>query len=130
MRTPRAQAVAAAEKAHGKLERRSVPIMSAEEAIQAAEEEGLILVRTNNSSGFYGVYLRRNIKEAKRYSSHVSKDGRQLHLGHFVCAEQAALVSARFYGAEHLRTIQERTLARSAKPLTSEAALAEVQSKL
>ena len=75
--------------------------MTAAEAIAAAEQEGLTLLRARNDSGFLGVY---------RGSSHMPWsnarpfqatlwdrwiDGRMHYLGCFATAEQAALVVAR-----------------------------------
>ena len=74
--------------------------MTAAEAIAAAEQEGLTLLRARNDSGFLGVY---------RGSSHMPWsnarpfqatlwdrwiDGRMHYLGCFATAEQAALVVA------------------------------------
>ena len=76
--------------------------MTAEEAMAEAEAEGLELVRSsrsNNTSGFVGVYNRKP-GQRKPYHASLRRDGGLHNLGYFATAEEAALAVARFLGAE------------------------------
>jgi len=81
-RTPEAQAQVANPKA--------APL-TAEEAVAQAAAEGLELERSNSAAGYTGVYV-----HGSRYRAKVSGAGKEVHLGAFATAEQAALAVARF----------------------------------
>ena len=66
------------------------PPITAEEA---AEAEGLTLVKADNFSGFKGVYFHNG--RAKPYQVQVGRGGKTVHLGRFATAEAAALCYAR-----------------------------------
>ena len=59
-----------------------------------AQAEGLTLRVAENKTGYFGVYLNQTSK-SKPYVSHVRRDGKHVHLGSFVTAEEAALCIAR-----------------------------------
>jgi len=84
-RTPEAQAQVANPKAP-----RAVPL-TAEEAVVQAAAEGLTLEPSNSAAGYTGVY-----QEGSRYRARVWRAGKEVHLGSFATAEQAALAVARF----------------------------------
>ena len=96
---------AAAECANRKQEAKLVPQLTSEEAIQAAEAEGLLLVRSNCSSGYRAVQYRphngrcgKSYAEANPYKVNVNVNGTQKVLGTFKTAEQAALCYSRHIG--------------------------------
>ena len=66
------------------------PSMTAEEALAAAEREGLTLVKTGKKGRFKGVS-----PDRRKYSARVWRNGTYVRLGSFATAEQAALVYAR-----------------------------------
>jgi predicted secreted protein len=70
----------------------AVPLTS-EQARQQARVEGLTLVVAENTTGYFGVYLRRSLP--KPYRAKVHRDGKTVHLGNFATAEEAALCIAR-----------------------------------
>ena len=59
-----------------------------------AEAEGLTLLKSDNKAGYYGVHLTKP-GCPKPYQARVTRGGKQVHLGHFVTAEEAALHVAR-----------------------------------
>ena len=70
------------------------PPLTAEEAVQQAEAEGLTLLRSESSStGYKGVSF--NSGMAKPYRAEVRRGGKLVSLGSFVTAEEAALCHAR-----------------------------------
>jgi len=71
------------------------PPMTAEEALQQAEAEGLTLLRSDSSStGFKGVSF--DGKNSSRfYQSRVARDGKTVSLGYYATPEEAALSYAR-----------------------------------
>ena len=76
----------------------SVP-QTAEEAIEAARAEALVLVRAANATGYRGV--KKNASgHTKPYEARVRRDGKNEHLGTFACAEAAALAYARRLGPQ------------------------------
>eukprot|EP00964_Phaeocystis_antarctica_P049778 scaffold28833_cov54-Phaeocystis_antarctica.AAC.2 len=85
-RTPEGQA--AAEKAAA-----AVPLTS-EEARQQAQAEGLTLRVAGNKAGYFGVCLNKSSK-SKPFTAQVRRGGKQVHLGRFTTAEEAALCVAR-----------------------------------
>jgi len=88
-RTPEAQAAVAEAAA-------APPPLTAEEAVQQAEAEGLTLLQSEaNSSGYKGVSFKGSRKLAKPYHVQVRRGSNMLHIGCFATAEEAALVVAR-----------------------------------
>jgi len=71
--------------------------MTAEEALQQAEAEGLTLLRSESSStGYMGVsFTSGNQAKSRPYEAKVARGGRRVYLGLFVTAEEAALSIAR-----------------------------------
>ena len=71
----------------------SPPPMTAEEALQQVEAEGLTLLRAEGrSTGYKGVTVCANNRP---YQAGVRRNGKQAYLGCFATAEEAALVVAR-----------------------------------
>jgi len=86
-RTPEGQAAAAAPL--------KPPPLTAEEAVQQAEAEGLTLLRSERSnSGYSGVHLG-NSGKSSPYQARVWRGGKDAHLGYYTTAEEAALHMAR-----------------------------------
>eukprot|EP00964_Phaeocystis_antarctica_P085288 scaffold53852_cov74-Phaeocystis_antarctica.AAC.1 len=108
-RTPEAQAAAALP-----------PPMTAEEALAQAEAEGLTLIRSDGQSGFCNVAVdSRNM--AKPYEARVWRGGKQVHLGYFATAEEAAL--------HHARTPEAQAAALEAKAKALAKAEAQTQAQ-
>jgi len=76
--------------------------MTYEEAEKVAAEEGLVLVRHNNATGFKGVTLS-HCSLRSPYQAHSRYKGRKVHLGVFGTAWEAALCYARHVGPEQAR---------------------------
>ena len=70
-----------------------VPLTS-EEARQQAQAERLTLVVAENKAGYFGVNLN-NPGKPKPYQAKVKRGGKDVHLGSFVTAKEAALCVAR-----------------------------------
>ena len=71
------------------------PPLTSEEARQQARAEGLtLLVANNNKTGYFGVTLI-NPGHRKPYGAQVKRGGKQVNLGSFATAEEAALCFAR-----------------------------------
>ena len=86
-RTPEAQAAAAAPP--------EPPPMTAEEALQQAEAEGLTLLRSNSSStGYKGVRFDISHTRSRPYEARVRRGGKLVTFGYFATAEEAALCVA------------------------------------
>jgi hypothetical protein len=68
--------------------------LSPEEARQQAQAEKLTLVVAENATGYFGVRLARPGKP-KPYQAQVRRNGKEMHLGSFATAEEAALCVAR-----------------------------------
>merc|ERR1740136_440038 len=66
----------------------------AEAAEARAEAEGLTLQRSENQTGFVGVYVNTSNK-VKPFEARVGRDGKRVYLGHFATAEEVALEVAR-----------------------------------
>ena len=60
----------------------------------AQQAEGLTLRKADNKTGYFGVYLN-NPGHLKPYQARVWRGGKDLHLGNFATAEEAALCIAR-----------------------------------
>ena len=68
------------------------PPMTAEEALRQAETEGLTLLPSDNGTGFRCVHFRSG--EIRPYEAYVWRGGKQVTLGRFATAEEAALCYA------------------------------------
>jgi hypothetical protein len=68
--------------------------LTSEEARQQAQAEGLTLLVADNTTGYFGVCLN-NPGKPKPYAAQVRRGGKQVRLGYFVTAEEAALCIAR-----------------------------------
>eukprot|EP00964_Phaeocystis_antarctica_P063312 scaffold37992_cov60-Phaeocystis_antarctica.AAC.1 len=115
-RTPEAQAAVALP-----------PSISAEEAVAQAEAEGLTLTRSDNQSGFRNVAVHTG-NVPKPYQASVRRDGKNVHLGSFATAEEAALHVARTPEAR-ARKIEEADRAALPPPMTPAEALAEAEAE-
>ena len=85
-RTPEGRAAAAEREAA------AAPLTS-EEARQQAQAEKLTLLGAENKAGYFGVQLKPGL--SKPYQVRVNRGGKQVHLGYFATAEEAALSVAR-----------------------------------
>ena len=65
------------------------------EAVRQAGREGFTLATSGNSSGYKGVWYSPKRRRTKKYELKVRVGGKQLHLGAFATAEEAALARAR-----------------------------------
>ena len=88
--SPEGQAAAAAEAAAAA----AAPPLTSEEARQQAQAEGLMLRVAKSKTGYFGVYIDRPL-QAKPYQARVMRGGKQVYLGCFATAEEAALCVAR-----------------------------------
>ena len=70
------------------------PPSSSEDVLQQAHAEGLTLRVTDNKTGYFGVCLA-NPGYPKPYHARVKRGGKQVSLGSFATAEEAALCVAR-----------------------------------
>jgi hypothetical protein len=66
---------------------------AAARARRDAASEGLTLVRSDNATGFKGVYHGK-ARKSKPFHAMVWRDGKLEHLGNFATAEKAALAYA------------------------------------
>ena len=107
-RSPEGQAAA---------ERAAAAPLTSEEARQQAEAEGLTLLKADNKAGYFGVHISKP-GTSKPYKAEVWRDGKQVYLGYFATAEEAALCVAR--SPEGRAAAAKRAAA--APPLTSEEA--------
>ena len=99
--------------------------MSSEQAalVQQAEAENLTLLMADNKTGYFGVAHQPS--HPKPYQARVSRGGKQVHVGMFFTAEEAALCVAR--SPEGQAVAAERAAA--AVPLTSEEARQQAQAE-
>ena len=68
-------------------------VMTAQDACQMAQEEGLTLVRASVASGFKGVKYYASGRQARPYQALLcTGGGRKTDLGYYATAEEAALV--------------------------------------
>ena len=72
----------------------AAPPLTSEEARQQAQAERLTLLKADNSTGYFGVCLT-NPGKPKPYQAQVWRGGKDVHLGYFATAEEAALCIAR-----------------------------------
>ena len=68
--------------------------LTSEEARQQAQAEGMTLRVADNTTGYFGVCLN-NPGKPKPYAAQVRRGGKQVRLGYFATAEEAALCIAR-----------------------------------
>ena len=94
----------------------AAPPLTSDEARQQAEAEGLTLIVADNKVGYFGV-CRVNPSKPKPYQARVRRGSKDVHLGSFATAEEAALCIAR---SPEGRDAAKRAAA--APPLTSEEA--------
>ena len=88
-----------------------------------AEAEGLTLLAADNSTGYFGVGHKPG--KSKPYLARVRRGGKQVSLGHFATAEEAALCFAR--SPEGQAAAKK---AAAAPPLTSEEAQQQAEAPL
>jgi len=72
----------------------AAPPLTSEEAEQQAEAEGLTLLKAGNKAGYFGVHHNKP-GTYKPYQARVRGGGKEVHLGSFATAEEAALCVAR-----------------------------------
>ncbi|EOD06959.1 hypothetical protein EMIHUDRAFT_106636 [Emiliania huxleyi CCMP1516] len=65
------------------------------EAVRQAGREGLTLATSSSSTGYKGIYYDPKGNGSKKYKLQVRIDGKQVSLGYFATAEEAALFYAR-----------------------------------
>ena len=95
------------------------PSGAAEAAVRQAEAEGLTLQPSNNNSGYRGVRKNSDGRKPKPFQAMVWRVGKQVYLGSFATAEEAALAYARTLEA------QAQVANPKAAPLTAEEAVAQ-----
>jgi len=99
--------------------------LTSEEARQQAEAEGLTLLKADNKAGYFRVHL--DQRKTKPYQARVMRGGKDVCLGSFTTAEEAALCIAR--SPEGLAAAQKAAAA--PPPLTSEEAdVVEVEAEV
>ena len=100
--------------------------MLSEAARQQAQAEGLTLLVANSKTGYFGVY--RHPGRPKPYEAQVKRGGKQMSLGTFATAEEAALCLART--PEGQAAAEKAAVAPPpTPPLTSEAARQQAQAE-
>ena len=70
-------------------------MISSEEARQQARAKGLTLRVAENKTGYFGVHLLAKPGQPNVYQARVSRGGKDVSLGCFATAEEAALSIAR-----------------------------------
>eukprot|EP00964_Phaeocystis_antarctica_P047251 scaffold27329_cov63-Phaeocystis_antarctica.AAC.1 len=98
--------------------------MSAQQSRQQAQAVGLTLLVADNKTGYFGVRLCKP-GQPKPYQAQLKRGGKQVSLGCFATAEEAALCVAR---TPEGREAAERAAA-AAPPLTSEEARQQAQAE-
>jgi hypothetical protein len=79
--------------------RRAEALLTPEEAIAAAEQEGLTLVPGPGATGFKAVIRWNNSKTPQTaYKIQLTENGMNVNFGYFMCAEAASLAYARYLG--------------------------------
>jgi hypothetical protein len=97
-------------------------VLTSEEARQQAQAEKLTLLVADNKAGYFGVTLNKPGKAKPYYQARVWRGGKDVSLGHFATAEEAALCVA--------RTPEGRAVAaKRAAVLTSEEAWQQAQAE-
>ena len=88
--------------------------MPADDALAAAEREGLTLVRsTTNKTGFKNLQYYKGRNKGRPYQLKLSLDGRTSHIGSYATPEEAALTYARLIGPEARRRLQTSVVLRA-----------------
>eukprot|EP00964_Phaeocystis_antarctica_P045917 scaffold26470_cov60-Phaeocystis_antarctica.AAC.2 len=77
----------------------AAPLLTSEEARQQAQAEGLTLRVADNKTGYLGVKLNQTSK-SKPFVAQVRRGGKQVHLGSFATAQEAALCVARLHKSD------------------------------
>ena len=98
------------------------PPLTSEQALQQAQAEGLTLIKADTKSGYANVSITSGMR-VRPYHAQVRRGGKDLHLGSFTTAEEAALCVAR---SPEGKAAAERRAAKAALPrpqLTREQAL-------
>eukprot|EP00964_Phaeocystis_antarctica_P016493 scaffold9110_cov52-Phaeocystis_antarctica.AAC.4 len=121
-RSPEAQVGAKRAATERAAAERAAPPLTSEQARQQAHAERLTLLKANNKTGFSGVYP--NSARFKPFDARVKRDGKLVHLGRFVTAEEAALCVARSPEGQ-----AAAARAAAAAPLTSEEVQRQVQAE-
>ena len=93
----------------------AAPPLTSEKARQQAEAERLTLLVAKNKTGYLGVNLA-NPGYPKPYQAKVRRGGREVHLGSFATAEEAAMCVARSPEGQ----VAAQKAAAATRPLTSE----------
>eukprot|EP00964_Phaeocystis_antarctica_P114398 scaffold78373_cov53-Phaeocystis_antarctica.AAC.1 len=93
-------------------------------ARSSAQVEGLALLKADNKTGYLGVYRRPS--GSKPYQVQVSHGGKQVYLGYFATAEEAALCVARSPEGQAAAATER---AAATPPLTSEEAQQQAQAE-
>ena len=82
-------------------------------AERLAAAEGLVLVRSNNKTGFSNVYpVQGSLAGLVRVEVGSTAGGKREHLGSFATAAEAALAYARYLGPERSRALAEKPRAK------------------
>jgi len=102
------------------------PPLTAEEAVQQAEAEGLTLLRSDrgSSSGYRGVSISSSSDKSRPYQAQVFRGGKTVHLGRFATAEEAALHVARHSAAQAAAAAPPEP-----PPLTAEEAVRQAEAE-
>ena len=98
------------------------PPLTSEQALQQAQAEGLTLIKADTKSGYANVSITSGMR-IRPYHAQVRRGGKDVHLGSFATAEEAALCVAR---SPEGKAAAERRAAEAALPrpqLTREQAL-------
>ena len=104
----------------------AVPVpLTSEEARQQAQAEGLTLLVAENKTGYFGVSLNSQPGQLKPYQARVKHGGKDVTLGSFATAEEAALCVAR---SPEGQAAAQRAAAVPV-PLTSEEARQQAQAE-
>ena len=94
--------------------------LTSEEARQQAQAEELMLLVADNKTGYYGVSLDKP-GHPKPYQARVMCGGKNVYLGRFVTAEEAALCVARSPEGQAVAAERAAAAPPPGQPLTSEA---------
>ena len=98
--------------------------LTSEEARQQAQAEGLTLLKADSTTGYFGVSLSKP-GQPKPYQAKVTRGGKDVHLGCFATAEEAALCVART--PEGQEAAKRAAAPPPAPPLTSDEARQQAQ---
>ena len=98
----------------------AAPPLTSEEARQQAQAEELMLLLADNKTGYYGVSLDKP-GHPKPYQARVMCGGKNVYLGRFVTAEEAALCVARSPEGQAVAAERAAAAPPPGQQLTSEA---------